>query len=161
MPRRRERGVTLIEALMVTALIGLMAGIVFPSVSAGIDSLRISGAADSIAGFFTQTLNRVERRQQPLEIRIVPEERLLRVRSMERVERTLELPEGVRILAILPRLPEDATGRPAPRRVFIYPNGTVPRLGVELVNSRGQRRIVRVDPITGVPRVERPDEEKP
>jgi hypothetical protein len=34
------------------------------------------------------------------------------------------------------------------------PGGVPPRIGVELRNSRGSRRIVRVDPITGVPQIE-------
>jgi hypothetical protein len=31
----------------------------------------------------------------------------------------------------------------------------VPRFGVELANRKGARRIVRIDPITGIPQVER------
>jgi hypothetical protein len=40
------------------------------------------------------------------------------------------------------------------RSFLLYPDGSVPRLGVELVNRRGVHRIVHVDPITGVPLVE-------
>ena len=42
-----------------------------------------------------------------------------------------------------------------PRRFVVYPGGTVPRLGVEIASSRGVRQIVRIDPITGVPQVEK------
>jgi hypothetical protein len=40
---------------------------------------------------------------------------------------------------------------------MVYPGGAVPRVGVEIVNARGVHRIVRVDPITGVPRIEQPE----
>ena len=39
----------------------------------------------------------------------------------------------------------------APRTFLLYPGGTVPRFGVQLMNARNVERVVRVDPITGVP----------
>jgi hypothetical protein len=62
------------------------------------------------------------------------------------------MPDGVRILGVLPPLVVE-TGQP--RRFIVYPGGTVPRFGVELANRKGARRIVRIDPITGIPQVER------
>ena len=53
---------------------------------------------------------------------------------------------------MLPPLPQETD---APRRFLLYPGGAIPRFGVEIANRRGARRIVRVDPITGVPQVER------
>jgi hypothetical protein len=44
--------------------------------------------------------------------------------------------------------------------VIVLPGGTVPRLGVVLANVRGDRRLVQIDPITGVPRIERPGTEE-
>lgn len=50
-------------------------------------------------------------------------------------------------------------GIPNALRTFIlYPGGTVPGFGIELINRRKVQRIVRVDPITGVPHVERPEQ---
>ena len=37
---------------------------------------------------------------------------------------------------------------------MLYPGGAPPRFGIPLINRRNVERIVRVDPITGVPRVE-------
>ena len=55
-----QRGITLIEMLIVVSLSGLMVGITFPSVSAGIDSLRITSTSDSIVSFLNGALNRAE-----------------------------------------------------------------------------------------------------
>src|SRR5438132_8744055 len=57
------KGVTLIEMMVVAAIIGLIAAISFPSASAGIESVRLVSATDSVATFLNGAVNRVERRQ--------------------------------------------------------------------------------------------------
>ncbi len=148
------KGVTLVEMLIVVALIGLMVGISFPAVSSGVDSLRLSAASDGIVSFLNAALNRAERRQQVVEVSISKSERALSMRSTEPgFTRRLELPEGVTILSVLPEQREEEFDRP--RRFLLYPGGTVPRVGVEIANRRGDARIVRVDPMTGAPSIER------
>jgi hypothetical protein len=71
--------------------------------------------------------------------------------------RKLQMPEGVSIVQVLPQLPENPENPDATRTFFLYPGGTVPPLGVQLINRRNVQRVVRVDPITGVPRVEAPE----
>jgi hypothetical protein len=135
--------------------VGLVASLAFPSVSAGVDTLRLNGACENIASFFNSALDRAERRQQVVEVSILRSERKLVMRSTEQgFERSLELPEGVTILAIDPEPPGE---EPAPARRFVLmPGGGVPRFGVELTNPRGARRTIRIDPITGVAQVEKP-----
>ena len=148
-----SRGVTLIEMLLVVAIVGLMAAISFPAVTSGIDSLRLASATDSVVSFFNAGLNRAERRQQLIEIVVSKSERSLTMRSSERgFLRRIELPEGIAIVSILPEGREEKDGV---RRFVLYPGGVVPRIGLELANRKGTRRIVRVDPITGVPQIER------
>jgi prepilin-type N-terminal cleavage/methylation domain-containing protein len=148
-----SRGVTLIEMLLVVAIVGLMTAISFPAVTSGIDSLRLASATDSVVSFFNAGLNRAERRQQLVEISVSKTERSLTMRSSERgFLRKIELPEGIAILSILP---EGQDERETGRRFVLYPGGVVPRIGLELANRKGTRRIVRVDPITGVPQIER------
>jgi hypothetical protein len=66
--------------------------------------------------------------------------------------RTLVMPDGVTIHRLHPALP-DMTEET--RRIFyVYPGGTIPRIGVELANRRGSRRLVRVDPTTGIAQIE-------
>lgn len=151
--KRAEQGVTLIEMLIVVSLIALLVGITFPSISSGIDSIRLASAADSVAAFLNSGLSRAERLQEVVEIEIRPGQGRLTMRSSRPgFEKTLELPAGVTVRRVLPEI----LGRPqAPRRVLLFPGGTVPRISVELVNSRGGLRTVRIDPITGVPEIQR------
>jgi len=148
-----SRGVTLIEMLMVVAIVGLLTAISFPAVTSGIDSIRLASASDSVVSFFNTGLNRAERRQQLIEIAVSKTERSLTMRSSEPgFLRKIELPEGITIVSILP---ESQDERETGRRFVLYPGGVVPRIGLELANRKGTRRIVRVDPITGVPQIER------
>ena len=140
--------------LVVVTIIGLIAGVAAPSISAGIDSVRISTAAESIAGFLNAAVNRAERRQQPMEVLILPKERRLAMYSNEPgFERELKMPDGISIETILPKI-DDSLDLQEGRRLILIPGATVPGIGVQIANSHGSRRIVRLDPMTGFPRVE-------
>ena len=148
-------GVTLVEMMVVVAIMSLMVGISFPAISSGVDSLRLNAASNGVVDFFNAGLNRAERRQQVVEIRISRPQNTLAMYSTERgFSRTFELPAGIAIARILPDLPD----APDVRSFMLYPGGSVPRFGLQLVNRRNAARIVRVDPITGVPQVERAEQ---
>jgi general secretion pathway protein H len=148
----RARGVTLLELLIVVALIALLAGISYPSVASGVDSLRLRSASDGIAGFLNTAIERAARRQQVIQVWISPRDNAMIVRSPDlEFSRRLELPPAVRILSVVP----PAMAEPdQPRAFLFYPGGTVPPIGVEIVSQAGRRRLVRIDPVTGVPRSE-------
>jgi prepilin-type N-terminal cleavage/methylation domain-containing protein len=156
-PRSSPRaGVTLIELLVVVTLISLLVGISFPALTSGIESLRLNSATTSIVSFLNSGIDRAERRQQVVEITVSKADRSLEMRSQEaKFFRKLDLPDGISITRILPDLPENTN---APRTFLLYPGSAAPRLGIQLVNRRNVERTVRVDPITGVPRVEQPEQ---
>jgi prepilin-type N-terminal cleavage/methylation domain-containing protein len=152
--QKPETGMTLIEMLVVVCIISVVVGVSFPAVSSGIDSLRLGSATNGVVSFVNSALNRAERRQQVVELTISKTENSITMRSTEvGFFRKMEMPPGVSITHILPELPEEPN---APRVFMLYPNSAPPRFGIQLINRRNVERIVRVDPITGVPRVEKP-----
>lgn len=154
-PRSGQSGITLVEMMVVVTLIGLVVAISFPSVTSGVDAVRLNAASDSLVSFFNAGLNRAERRQQLMEVVISRDRNDLEMLSGEPgYSKTLGMPDGVKIAKIFPELEGAEANR---RSIVLYPGGAVPQFGVELVNRRGTRRIVRVDPVTGVPQVANPD----
>ena len=151
----RRRGVTLIEMLVVVGIIALAAAIAFPSINSGVDSLRLRSASDSIVSFLNSGLNRAERLRQIVEITISRNDNAITMRSEDpNFVRQLAMPEGIKIVKLHPELFGEEENE---RRFVLYPGGTVPRFGIEIANRRDVHRIVRVDPITGVPLVETPN----
>ena len=150
-----RRGVTLIELVVVVALISILAGISFPAITSGIETLRLNSATTGVVNFLNSGLDRAERRQQMVEITVSKSANTIEMRSSPaEFERKFALPEGVTITHVLPELEYGDLN--APRSFILYPGGTVPGFGIALVNRKQAHRIVRIDPITGVPRVERP-----
>ncbi len=146
-----HRGITLIELLVVMALISLIMGIAYPSVSRGLESVRLRMAGDDVASFLSLAMNRVERTESPLEVRFLRSQRALELGGPGTPRKTLQLPDGIGIGAILPAMPEELL---TDRSVLLMPGGAFPRLLIELTSQGGGRRMVRVDPATGTPVVE-------
>ena len=149
-PRSTKRaGVTLLEMLIVVAIIATIASISFPALTSGLAGVRLSSAAGDAASFFTSSFNRVERREQPAAIVIDPalnRVALFTAQSGDKPATQLELPTGIAI---------DAQ---EPRRYFIYPGGAFPRISLILRNEKGARRRIQIDPVTAVPKIERVEE---
>ena len=147
----RERGVTLIEALIVMALIALMAGLSYPSVSSGLDTLRLRSTSDAIVSFLNIALDHADRRQQAVEVIISPRENLLLSRTADfGFTRRLDLPVQLHISSVQPPLPTILEPG-EPRRFLLYPGGSVPQIGIEISTLEGRKRLVTVDPVTGSP----------
>jgi prepilin-type N-terminal cleavage/methylation domain-containing protein len=149
----RRRGVTLIEMLVVVAIIGVMLAVVSPSLTGGLDAVRMTSATNSVAAFLNAAVNRAERRQVAVEIAISQKDSTFTMYTNEGgVPVELKLPDGILIDAILPRTDDEADGI---RRLILMPGASVPGIGIQLANKRGGKRIVRLDPMTGFPRTER------
>jgi prepilin-type N-terminal cleavage/methylation domain-containing protein len=144
-----RRGVSLLELLIVVTLIALVAGLSYPSVASGLDALRLRSASNAIVGFLNSVLDHADRRQQVVEIRISPKENSMVARAADSsFVRRLDMPDMIQIVSVWPTV---QPGLNDPRRFLIYPGGTVPAIGVEIATREGHRRIVSVDPMTGVP----------
>jgi len=134
------------------AIVGLIVGVSYPSASAGLDSVRLATTGDNIASFLNSAVNRAERLQEPVEVVISPAESRLSVYSNSGFARDLKLPDGITLEKVLPENVEEAGD--GLRRVILIPGATIPAIGVQFANRHGGRRIVRLDPMTGFPRVE-------
>src|SRR5262249_42877008 len=103
-----RRGVTLIEMLVVVAIIGIMLAVVSPSISAGLDAIRMTSATTSVAAFLNAAVNRAERRQIAVEVAISFRDNKLTMYSNEAgFQPELKLPDGILIEAVLPRTDDD------------------------------------------------------
>jgi prepilin-type N-terminal cleavage/methylation domain-containing protein len=142
-----QRGVTLIEMMVVVAVIGIMVAVTAPAISAGLDSVRLNTATNSVASFVNTAVTKAERKQQAVELVISAGG--IKFYSVEPgSDRELKLPEGVRVETVLPKTDEEE------RRLILLPGAAIPGIGIQLINSRGARRIVRLDPMTGFPHIE-------
>ena len=157
-PALSTRGVTLIEMLVVMAIIGVIVGVSIPSVAAGIDSVRLTSATDATAAFLNSAVNRAERREQVVEVVISRKENRLTAYSIEPgPAREMHMPDGVTIEGVLPAQQEDTPDEE--RRLILMPGAAVPGIGIQLGNRHGAHRVVRLDPMTGFPRVESVNQE--
>jgi prepilin-type N-terminal cleavage/methylation domain-containing protein len=150
--RRAQRGVTLIEMLIVMTLIALLAAIAYPSAASGLEAVKLRSTADNVVNFLNAAIDHAERRQQVVEVWIAPKDNVIIARSPDLgFVRRFNIPESFHITAVRPAAevaPDD------PRRFLLYPGGTIPRMGIEITGGNGRKREVIVDPLTGMPRSE-------
>jgi prepilin-type N-terminal cleavage/methylation domain-containing protein len=152
--RIAQRGVTLIELLIVMTLIALMVGIAYPSAVSGIEGIRLRTTADNVVNFLSAAIDHANRRQQVVELWIAPKDNVLIARSPDQgFARRLTIPEPFHITAVRP-MAEVAPDEP--RRFLMIPGGTMPRVSIEISGDNGRKRTVTVDPLTGMPRSEIP-----
>jgi type II secretory pathway pseudopilin PulG len=137
--------------IMVLVIISLIGAIAFPTITTGLDTVRMSSASDSIVSFLNSSLNRAQRRQTPVEIYLSIPENKIKLLTAD-TTRELSMPETIRIAKLHPEMVTEDENQT--RSIVLYPGGSIPRFGIEIEGPRKARRIVRVDPITGVPQVE-------
>ncbi len=141
-----KTGLTLLELLVAMALAGMILAISFPSLTSGLDGLRLEASGRRVAAFVNGARNRAERDQIPVEISLeAKSNRISALSAGGQWERTLELAEGV-------RLRNDEQDRP--RRWMVYPGVPAPRLRIELVTNGGRVGVVVLDPLSGAAQVD-------
>jgi len=138
--------------IVVVSIVALMVGISYPSISAGLDSVRMSSATGSVASFLNAAVTHAQRRQQAVELVVsFKDHALYQYTNEPGYQKELKLPDGILIEAVLP---DENQVRGDDRRFMLMPGGAAPGIGIQLMNTRDGHRLVRLDPMTGYPRVE-------
>jgi hypothetical protein len=146
--------------MVVVTIVAIMAGAVYPSVASSLDGIRLSTSADEIVAFLNGAVERANRKQVAVEVAIDKAAGSIILHSTEAgFERQYQLPPNLTIVSIEPELPVQGSNRSS-RRFYIYPGGTVPRIGIGIANRNGALRLIRIDPITGAPKIERGQRER-
>ena len=140
--------------MVVMTIIAIMAGAVYPSVASSLDGIRLTSSADDVVAFLNGAVERANRRQVAVEVLIDKAAGSIVLHSTEAgFERRYDLPANLTMQSILPELEGGAISNI--RRFYVYPGGTAPRIGVLIASRNGAQRLIRIDPITGAPKIER------
>ena len=138
----------MIELLVVLAIISLIIGVAYPSVSRGLESVRLRMAGDDVASFLSLAMNRVERVETPVEVRFLKSQRKIEMSGPNTPLKTLQLPDGISIGEIYP---VELGEMVADRSALLMPGAPFPNLTIELTSQGGGKRAVRIDPATSTP----------
>jgi type II secretory pathway pseudopilin PulG len=135
----------------VVMIISVIVAISTPSVSAGIDAVRLATATSSVAAFLNAASTHAERRERPVEL-VISAKSLAYISTDPGSRHELNLPDGISMEPLSAVQSDDAEGD---SRWLFMPGGAVPSVGIKLTNQHGGLRTVKLDPMTGFPRVER------
>jgi type II secretory pathway pseudopilin PulG len=138
--RTTSSGITLVELLVVVALIGLMVSITFPTLTAGLDGFRLRAAVDHAGTFFHQARVQADRRQQAVQVTADTEANQLRALAVDASWRdTLDFANGVRIVQ-----------PPGRHSWLLYPGAPPPQVRLLLEAQTGGQRGLSINIFTGV-----------
>jgi general secretion pathway protein H len=149
--RNPQLGVTLIEMLVVVAIIAIAGAIVLPGVTTGLENLKLRTTAERLGNTFRFARETALRRQVICQVTVDPQRRTVALEqvSAERGPasaagtRSWEMPAGIQV-------------RLERARAFVFAPGGGPNISLTLVNSRGRAALVELDVLTGLPRVSMP-----
>ncbi len=160
--KTQQRGITLLELMVVAALASILLAVVFPSVRSGLGTLELRSSARRLAAAAKYARDQAIYRQRFFQLEIDTESGMISVMDMDAttetnvtgpsgpaIRRSFELPATVRIGEILP----DEGDAPSRVRRFLFsPDGGSDPFQVVLENPRRKVQ-VSTDPLTGFPKV--------
>ena len=146
--RPQEAGVTLLELVIVLAILSLAVSLVAPRFGNWIDEWMLRSAAERIAQTVRYARTQAIFEQTYYLVEIDPRARLVRVLNQASgFAREFELPSGVKV---------DDEENPPPRviRLLFPPSGVVGERNLWLSNRRGSKYGVHMNFLLGAPAVE-------
>ena len=136
-----ESGITLIELLVVVAIISLMVSISYPTLTRGLDGVRLKTSVGQAGAFFSRVRQAADRRQQPVQLTVDPKQNRLTALAVDGGWDD-ELAFENRIRVAFPAQPSS---------LILYPGHPAPRFRLLLANESGGRDGLQVNVFTGVP----------
>ena len=158
--KNKQRGVTLLELLVVAALASILLAVVFPSIRAGLGTLELRSSARRLAAAARYARDQAIYRQRFFQLEIDTVSGTISVTDIDMDiddtdqtrrarRRSFELPPAVRVGTIQPG-EADATSET--RRFLFSPDGASDPFEIVLENPRRQVQ-VSIDSLTGFPKV--------
>ena len=131
-------------------IIAVVVAVTTPSIGAGIDAVRLATATSSVAAFLNAASTHADRRERPVEL-VISAKSLVYISTDPGSKHELDLPDGISMEPVASVQSEDAEGT---SRWLFMPGGAVPSVAIRLSNQHGGQRTVKLDPMTGFPRVQ-------
>jgi type II secretion system protein H len=143
----RQAGITLLEMLVVMMLIGLLASVATPSVTAGMETVKLRSAAERLAATLRLARVRAVRTRHYFQVTVDPRTRRVELRDLEgEYVRDWETPVAVNAECGM-------RNAECPNSFVFPPDGSVPGARLVLENARNRRLAVDLDAFTGLPAV--------
>ena len=137
----KTAGLSLIELLIVMAIVGLMLGIAYPNVSSGLDGIRLKTNVSRAGAFWAAARQRADRFHEVVQVTVDPKANELRALAAESPWKSAyKFDESIRI-----------AGLQEPVRYLIYPGTPSPQFELRLASTSGGVSGLRVNVLTGVP----------
>jgi prepilin-type N-terminal cleavage/methylation domain-containing protein len=133
-----SRGVTLIELIVVMALVAVMLGVVGPSLSGSIDNLVLSSESRRVLSAFRMAQTTARTSGQP--VFATHNETSLQFLKSDHAYQTINMPSGVRFVS---------TDKEPPV-VFLDSGQIVGPDSLDMINGRGRRVRLSIDHSTGL-----------
>ena len=152
----KEKGFSLIEVIIVLAIIAVSVSLVTPSLSRLSKTMELKGAAKRVSGILRYCRNEAIQRGQDYQIVFNPESREITARRIEvnaneAVQRVFSLPKAIDLKEIEAGSPQHPSDLPA---IEFYPNGG--SNGGRIVLESGDRKGygIKVHFLTGIVTIE-------
>lgn len=147
-PAQRDAGVTLLELLIVLALMALLVGLVAPRFGRATDNWRLRNAAENVSQILRSARTRALYEQRYYVVEIQPEENRVRLLGPSSgFVREYLLPAGI-------RCEEKGTGASSVMHLIFSPSGAVEERTLWLRNRQGSQVEIHLNFLLGRPGVE-------
>ena len=139
--RSTQFGITLIETLVTVAIIAVMVGISYPTLTRGLDGVRLRTSISQSGTFFSRARLKSTRTQEPVHFVVNPKKKeLIAVDIKDRWREKLQFEDGIHVV-----FPEGQT------RFILYPEQPPPEFRLKLQNRLGTQAGLKINVLTGVP----------